>query len=114
MFSVNLLATNGNLNIERKGDRDYYQFIAAGTGTLDVDVAATDVIGDDLSFLIYEIDPNAPTGEVPMVTAADGSPVRTTVAAGGAGTITVNVVTGRSYIIEVMSDETPNTSLVFT
>ena len=58
ILSVNSLATNNNLNIDRKGDRDYYQFIAAGTGTLDVDVTATDAGGDFLSFLIYEVDPN--------------------------------------------------------
>ncbi|MCP4857655.1 MAG: hypothetical protein GY903_24490 [Fuerstiella sp.] len=107
-FSVNSLATNGNLNIDRKGDRDYYQFLAAGTGSLDVNLTATDTTGDSIDFLIYEVDPLESTSEVPMVVAANGVPIRTTVTAGNAGTITVNVVTGRSYIIEVMSDESSN------
>lgn len=107
-FSVNSLSTTGNLNIERKGDRDYYQFIAAGTGSLDVDVTATDVNGDLISFLIYEVNPDLDSSEVPMVRAADGSPVHATVNAGGSGSITVNVVAGRSYYIEVMSDELSN------
>ncbi|MEO2015084.1 MAG: right-handed parallel beta-helix repeat-containing protein, partial [Fuerstiella sp.] len=113
-FSVNSLATNGNLNIEKKGDRDYYQFIAAGTGSLDVDVTATDANGDFVSFLIYEVDPDKSTSEVPMITTADGSPVRTTVTAGNSGTITVNVVAGRSYFVEILSDETTNTSFSAT
>lgn len=108
VFSVNSLTTDGNLNIERKGDRDYFQFIAAGTGALQVDLGATDASGDDLSFLVYEVRPDLPTSEFALVRAADGSPVYTTVNAGGTGSLIVNVVAGRSYYIEVLSDETPN------
>ncbi|MCA9050302.1 MAG: hypothetical protein KDA89_16315, partial [Planctomycetaceae bacterium] len=104
-LSVNSLATNGNLNIERKGDRDYYQFIAAASGNLQVNVSATDLLGDVISYVIYEVDPNANTNEVPMVRAANGAPVRTQVNPGSSGVLTVNVTAGRNYIIEVMSNE---------
>ncbi|MCP4512512.1 MAG: hypothetical protein GY826_39630 [Fuerstiella sp.] len=107
-ISVNSLATNNNLNIDRKGDRDYYQFIAAGTGALDVDVTATDAVGDFLSFLIYEVNPDEQSSEVPMVVAGNGVPVRTTVNAGNSASITVDVVAGRSYIVEILSDESSN------
>jgi hypothetical protein len=113
-FLVNSLATGGNLNIDRKGDRDYYQFIAAGTGALGVDLSATDANGDFLSFLIYEIDLNESSSEVAMVQAANGVPVRTTVTAGNMATITVNVVAGRSYIVEVLSDESSNVAFAAT
>ncbi|MEZ6061670.1 MAG: hypothetical protein R3C19_15085 [Planctomycetaceae bacterium] len=107
-FSVNDLAMNGNLTIETKGDRDYYKFVAGDTGSLDVVVSATDALGDSLQYLIYEIDSLLPTEEVPMVRAADGSPVRTVVPATGTRTLTVDVVAGRTYIIEVLSNEQSN------
>ena len=106
-FSVNALAVDsgGILNIERKGDRDYYKFVAGDTGSLDVNLGAVDALGDFLEFLIYEVDETRDTEEVPLIQAADGSPLRQTVNAGGNGTQTVNVVAGRTYIIEILSDE---------
>ena len=108
IFSVNSLATNGNLNIDRKGDRDYYSFVAAGSGPLDVNLGATDTVGDFLSFLVYEVDPTRHTSEVAMVRAANGVPLRTTVPAGATGVLTVNVTAGRTYIVEVLSNEASN------
>ncbi|MEZ6126816.1 MAG: hypothetical protein R3C49_27175 [Planctomycetaceae bacterium] len=107
-FLVNSLTTDGVLNIERKTDRDYYSFVAAGTGSLNVNLSATDTQGDFLEYLIYEVDSTLDTTEVPMVRAANGVPIRTAVQPGNSGVITVNVVAGRTYIIEVMSNETAN------
>ncbi|MCA9082852.1 MAG: hypothetical protein KDA81_02295 [Planctomycetaceae bacterium] len=107
-LSVNSLATGSNLNIDHKGDRDYYQFVAAASGTLTVDLAATDANGDLLRYLIYEIDPNSDSNEVPMVRSANGAPVRTSVNAGNSATLSVSVTAGRSYIVEVISNEQSN------
>lgn len=107
-FSVNSLTTDGNLNIERKGDRDYYSFVAAGSGTLQVNLSQTDAVGDFLSYLIYEVDPSKHSSEVAMVKAANGVPLRTTVAPSGTGLIAVSVVAGRTYIVEVLSEERSN------
>lgn len=107
-LQVNSLTTDGILNIERKGDRDYYSFIAAGSGALEVDLDATDLNGDTLSFLIYEVNPSLNTSEVAMIQTANGVPIRTNVGPGNSGLITVTVVAGRSYIVEVISDEGTN------
>ncbi|MEP3481103.1 MAG: PKD domain-containing protein [Fuerstiella sp.] len=107
-LSVNSLTTDGILSIERKGDRDYYSFIAAGSGSLEVVLSATDLNGDNLQYLIYEVDESQATSEVPLVQAADGTPIFSNVAAGNSGLITVSVTAGRTYIIEVLSNEQAN------
>ncbi|MEZ6127676.1 MAG: PKD domain-containing protein [Planctomycetaceae bacterium] len=107
-FSVNSLTTDGILNIERKGDRDYYSLVAAGTGPMTVNLGATDLLGDRLQFLVYEVDPSKNSSEVPMVRSANGVPLRTTVNRGTTGVLTVNVTAGRTYIIEVISNEQAN------
>lgn len=105
---VNSLTTDGILNIERKGDRDYYSFIAAGSGSLEIVLSATDLSGDTLSYLIYEVDPSLDTSELAMVRAANGVPIRTNVGPGTSGVLTVSVTAGRTYIVEVISDEGTN------
>lgn len=107
-LSVNSLTTDGILNIERKGDRDYYSFIAAGSGTLEVLLDATDLNGDTLSYLIYEVNPALNTTESAMIQTANGVPIRTDVAAGNSGLISVSVTAGRTYIVEIISDESTN------
>lgn len=111
VFSVNSLTTDGNLNIERKGDRDYYSFVAAASGTLQVNLSHTDALGDVLSFLIYEVNPGEHSSEVAMVQAANGVPLRTDVAASGTGLITVTAEAGKTYIVEVLSNEASNTTI---
>ena len=54
--SVNALATNGVLSVETKGDRDYYKFVAGGTGTVTVNLQVTDMDGDQLVYMLYEFD----------------------------------------------------------
>lgn len=110
-FSVNALADGGNLNIEKKGDRDYYSFVAGDTGLLDVLLGVTDLLGDNIQYTIYEVDPDGFSEEVPMIQAANGAPLRTNVNPGGNGTLTVNVTSGTTYIIEVLSDEAANLGL---
>ena len=106
--SVNALSTTGNLNIHLKGDRDYYRFTAAGTGALDIDFSVVDSLGDDLQVLIYQIDRSLQTEEVPLFTNVDGTPAYFTVNAGTATIISTNVVAGREYVIEILSDELEN------
>ena len=111
-FDVSSVEASNNLTIETKGDRDYYSFTAASSGPLTVDLAATDLLGDSLSINVYEIDETQDTEEIPLIADPAGLPVPRTVAAGGTltyGGPTVNVVAGRSYIVEVFSDESANT-----
>ncbi len=110
VFLVNSLTTDGNLNIERKGDRDYYSFVAAASGTLEVTLSQTDAVGDFLSFLVYEVDEAEHSSEVAMIRAANGVPLRTTVAVSSSGLIAVSAVAGRTYIVEVLSEEGSNVS----
>lgn len=105
---VNSLTTDGNLNIERKGDRDYYSFIAAGSGSLEVLLDATDTNGDTLSYLIYEVDLTLNTSEVAMIQTANEIPIRTNVGPGTSALITVTVTAGTTYIVEILSDEGTN------
>ena len=107
-LSVNSLTSDGVLSIERKGDRDYYSFIAAASGTLEVLLGATDLNGDALQYQIYEIDESLQTSEVPLVEDFNGTPVLTTVNPGDSGLISVTATAGRTYIIEILSDEGSN------
>ncbi|MEZ6039565.1 MAG: ubiquitin-activating E1 FCCH domain-containing protein [Planctomycetaceae bacterium] len=112
-FSVNGVAAsvNGNsaLTMDLKGDRDYYRFEAGGNGTVTLNLDVLDALGDSLLFTIYEIDPNANTEEVPMVTLADGTPSYLSAPAGGGNRqLPVTVTAGRSYVIEILSDEFEN------
>jgi len=107
--SVNARTTDGNLNIDVKGDRDYYRFTAAGTGAANINLNVTDSIGDTLQYLIYRVDPGSRNEEIPMFTNADGTPRYTIVAPGGTRTIAANLVVGTEYIIEVLSTEISNT-----
>lgn len=103
------------LNIERKGDRDYYSFRTAEafqsglpTGLLDIQLSALDATGDDVQFMIYEVTPQTDVEERPML-ALDGVPqYRTATAGGAAGTLQVTVRPDTEYIIEVLSAETSN------
>ena len=111
-FDVSTVEASGNLSIETKGDRDYYRFTATGSGPLTVDLAATDVLGDSLSINVYEIDKTQDTEEVPLIADPSGLPIPRSANPGGSvsyGGPTVNVVAGRAYIIEIFSDESPNT-----
>ena len=107
-YSVNSKATNQNLNIHLKADRDYYKFTAGGSGALTVNVGATDTLGADLRYMIYEIDPNAVSEEVPMQRFVDGNTDYQQVGAGATSALTVNVVEGRQYIVEILSNELEN------
>lgn len=123
-FSVNALTNNslqpGVLNIERKGDRDYYRFRTAevfangdpglvnvNLGTVDGSNNPLDPDGDLLRFMIYEIRPQTDTEEVPLI-AVDGIPQYTTVNNGGTGFIQVAVQPDTEYVIEVLSQEGSN------
>ncbi|MDA1232763.1 MAG: right-handed parallel beta-helix repeat-containing protein, partial [Planctomycetota bacterium] len=64
-FSVNSLATGNTLSIDTKGDRDYFRFTAAGTGPLDLNLNATDTLGDTLYLMLYEVNPGLNSEEVP-------------------------------------------------
>jgi len=108
--SVNARTTDGNLNLNVKGDRDYYRFTAAGTGTLNVNLNVTDSLGSLIRYLIYDVDPTARHEETPMFTNADGSPLYTTAGPGQNRIITANVVAGHEYIIEILSNEANNTA----
>ena len=110
--SVNARTTNGNLNLHVKGDRDYYRFTAAGTGPLNVNLGATDALGDTLRYTIYEVKPTLRTEEVAIFLTPDLLPSYTSVAPGGAQILSTNVVAGREYVIEIMSDE--QSSIGFT
>lgn len=103
------------LNIERKGDRDYYRFRTAEsfqsgltTGLLDIQLAALDNLGDDVQFMIYEVTPLTDIEERPML-ALDGVPqYRTATAGGAAAALQVTVQANTEYIIEVLSAEQSN------
>lgn len=107
-FSVNALATNNTLSIDTKGDRDYYRFNAAGTGTLNLNLNATDALGDTLYLMLYEVNPGLKLEEVPMLRNANGTAQFVIVPRGTAGVLTANVVAGREYIIEVLGNEAHN------
>ncbi|MFN9720936.1 MAG: PKD domain-containing protein [Planctomycetota bacterium] len=100
--------TFSNLTIETKADRDYYYFTAADSGPMSVVLNVVDTLGDALQFTLYEINDSLYSEEVPMFTAADGSVIYQSVAAGGTGTRSATVTKGRKYVIEVLSDELEN------
>ena len=107
-FSVNAEATNNRLSLHTKRDRDYYSFVAGGTGSIDVNVGNTDATGDRVVYMLYEIDPDANTEENALLKAANGDAQFVVVGTGGTGVLTANVVAGRRYAIEVFSDESEN------
>jgi hypothetical protein len=106
---VNDRTLDGNLNLHVKGDRDYFRFTAAGTGPLDVNLDALDSIGDNLRYMIYEVNPVNRTEEVAKFLTPNLLPAYFTVNAGGSNTISTTVVAGREYIIEILSDEFAST-----
>ena len=114
LYSVNSGAIGGNLNIHTKADRDYYRFTAAGDGNATVNLDVTDTLGDDLDFMVYEIDPSLQTEEVAVSRDVDGTTQYVTAAAGGNGTLSFAVVAGREYAIEVLSDENENVGTTLT
>jgi len=112
--SVNGRATNGNLNLNVKGDRDYYRFTAAGTGPLSVNLGAIDTFGDNLRIMIYEVRSTLRTEEYALFQTPDQFPAYFTATPGGTATMTTNVVAGRQYVIEVLSDEGTSTGFSST
>lgn len=112
-YSVNSRATNNTLSIEKKGDRDYYRFTAAGSGALDLNLNATDAQGDTLYFMLYEVVPGLKSQEVPVLKNANGTPQFVVVARGTSDTISTTVVAGREYIIEVLGNEAANVGPAF-
>jgi hypothetical protein len=113
-FDVNALAANNALSLHTKRDRDYYSFEAGGTGSVNINVGNTDATGDQLVYMLYEIDPDSNKEESPLVQAANGDAQFVVVAPGGTGVLTANVVAGRRYAIEVFSDEAENVVDRFT
>ncbi len=107
-FNVNSLATGSNLNIDLKADRDYYSFTAGGSGPLAVNLGATDLLGDFLTFMVYEVNHNSGSEEQALLIRPDGTPNYSVVPVGGSRTMNVNVVSGKTYIIEIFSDEFEN------
>ena len=105
----------GVLNIERKGDRDYYRFKTAeafqgggATGLLDVQLTANDAGGDDVQFMVYEITPQTDVEERPLL-AVDGVPqYRIANAGANPGILQVSVRPNTEYVIEVLSSEESN------
>ena len=113
-YSVNSQATNNTLSIEKKGDRDYFRFTAAGTGAIDLNLNATDAQGDRLYFMLYEVVQGQKTQEVPLLKNANGTAQFVSVAAGASGQISATVVAGRQYIIEVLGNEAANLGSPFS
>ncbi len=107
-FSVNSLATGNTLSIDTKGDRDYYRFTAAGTGGLNLDLNASDALGDTLYLMLYEVIPGRKAEEVPLIKNLNNTAQFVVVPRGTVGTLSANVVKGREYIIEVLGNEAPN------
>lgn len=103
-FSVDSLIS-GPLTIETKGDRDYYKFVAGTTGVLDVLIAANDTTGDFVAVNVYEVDSSQNREEVALVQDSGGNTLSTTALPGANATYTASVVAGRTYIVEIMSDE---------
>jgi hypothetical protein len=107
--SVNALTADNRLSIDTKGDRDYYRFTAGGTGNLDVNLNATDTQGDSLYLMVYEIKPGLKAEEVPLRVNLDlVTPNFVIIPAGGTGTLSINAVAGREYIVEVLGNEASN------
>ena len=102
---VNDRTIDGNLNLNVKGDRDYFRFTSAGTGPVDVNLDVLDGLGDNLRYMIYEVDPTNRTEEVAKFLTPNLLPAYFTVNAGGSATISTTVVAGREYVIEILSDE---------
>ena len=108
-YSVNSLADGGLLTLHTKADRDYYKFTAGGSGALDLHLNATDSNGDSLFFMLYELDPNQSSEEVPVIAGGNGAPLFFTAVPGASATLSTVVEAGKEYIIEVFSDEHENT-----
>ncbi|MFO0999420.1 MAG: hypothetical protein U0936_03720 [Planctomycetaceae bacterium] len=106
---VNDRTVSGNLNLNVKGDRDYFRFTAAGSGALDVNLDVLDALGDSLRYMIYEIDPTIRTEETAKVLTPNLLPAYLTVTPGGTSTLSTTVVAGREYVIEILSDEFAST-----
>lgn len=106
---VNDRTVDGNLNLNVKGDRDYFRFSAAGTGALDVNLDVLDGLGDGLRYMIYEVDATSRTEEVAKFLTSNLLPAYVTVTAGGSATMSTTVVGGREYVIEILSDEFAST-----
>ena len=107
-YSVNALATGNLLTLEKKGDRDYYQFTAATSGALSVHLGATDPLGDTLQLMVYEVDRSLKNAEVPLQKNGNGTPQFVAVGPGANGILASNVVAGHDYIVEIQSTEAAN------
>ena len=107
-FSVNALETSGNLTIETKGDRDYYSFVAAASGPLSVDFTATDLLGDYVAVNVYEVDDTRDTEQQSLQLDNAGNVQAELAFAGTSRTYNGTVVAGRTYIVEVFSEEHSN------
>jgi len=103
----------GILNIERKGDRDYYRFTTAESfdandnGLVDVNLSAIDALGDELLLMVYEVRPLTDTEEFPLLHQS-GVPLFQTALPGGAVTLQAPVQPDTTYIVEVFSLEDSN------
>jgi hypothetical protein len=106
---VNDRTVDGNLNLNVKGDRDYFRFTPAGTGALDVNLDVLDGLGDNLRYMIYEVDATNRTEEVAKFLTPNQLPAYFTVNPGGSSTMSTTVVAGREYVIEILSDEFAST-----
>ena len=102
---VNDRTVDGNLNLNVKGDRDYFRFTPAGTGALDVNLAVLDGLGDNLRYMIYEVNSTNRTEEIAKFLTPNQLPAYVTVNPGGSSTMSTTVVAGREYVIEILSDE---------
>ena len=102
---VNDRTIDGNLNLNVKGDRDYFRFTPAGTGALDVNLDVLDGLGDNLRYMIYEVNATNRTEEVAKFLTANQLPAYVTVNPGSSSTMSTTVVGGREYVIEILSDE---------
>jgi hypothetical protein len=65
-LSVNSRAVNNALSLDTKRDRDYYSFVANVTGNISINAANTDATGDDLVYMLYEVDPTRDVEQVPV------------------------------------------------
>ncbi len=108
-FSVNSRAVNNVLSVHTKADRDYYAFTAGGAGALTINLQATDSAGDQLAYMMYEIDSSQDVEEVAVLKAANGVPLWVIANPGAAvTTLTATVKAGTRYVIEVFGTEREN------
>ena len=64
--------------------------------------------------MLYEIDPSKDREQIPVLQAVNGDAQFVAVGASGTGVLTASLVKGRSYVIEVFSDEGENIATTAT